>query len=99
MQKLLQVALKSHPLKKKKNSIASVSNEYVINIMGELMRLKKGMSKEDVMSILGEPVKIESCTNPVNEKLVFKINNGKPVSTRYSVLFTNEQLVYVAKLN
>lgn len=99
MQKLLQAVQKLHPLKKKRNSITSVSNEYVINIMGELMRLKKGMSKEDVTAILGEPLKMESCTNPVNEKLVFKVNNGKPVSTRYSVLFTNEQLVYVAKLN
>lgn len=67
--------------------------------MGELVRLHKGMSKNDVTTILGEPFKIESCANELNEKLVFKINNGRPVSTRYSILFTSEQLVYVAKLN
>lgn len=67
--------------------------------MGELVRLHKGMSKNDVTTILGEPFKIESCANELNEKLVFKISNGRPVSTRYSILFTSEQLVYVAKLN
>jgi hypothetical protein len=67
--------------------------------MGELMRLHKGMSKNDVTSILGEPFKIESCSNELNVKLVFKINNGRATGVRYSVLFTNEQLVYVAKLN
>lgn len=67
--------------------------------MGELVRLQKGMSKNEVTFILGEPFKIELCTNLLNEKLVFKINNGRTISTRYSILFTNEQLVYVAKLN
>ncbi len=67
--------------------------------MGELIRLNKGMSKIDVMSILGEPFKVESCENKLNEKLVFKINSGRPISTRYSALFLNDVLVYVAKLN
>ena len=67
--------------------------------MGELVRLNKGMSKKEVISILGEPFKVESCDNKLNEKLVFKINIGRPVSTRYSVLFFNAELVYVAKIN
>lgn len=66
--------------------------------MGELVRLHKGMSKIDVTRVLGEPFKIESCSNKLNEKLVFKIYNGRPMSTRYSVLFFDEELVYVAKL-
>jgi hypothetical protein len=91
---------KSHPLKEKyKQAISNFSNEFVINVMGELVRLNKGMSKNEVISILGEPFKVESCDNKHNIKLVFKINNGRPISTRYSALFFNEELVYVAKLN
>ncbi len=63
------------------------------------MRLHKGMSKNEVTEILGEPFKIELSTNALNIKLVFKINNGKAMGARYSVLFTCDQLVYVAKLN
>lgn len=66
--------------------------------MGELVRLQKGMSKSDVTSVLGEPFKIEPCENTQNEKFVFKINSGRPVSARYSALFFNETLVYIAKL-
>jgi hypothetical protein len=86
-------------LKKQQQSLTNFSNEFVINRMGEMVRLQKGMSKNEVTSILGEPFKIELCTNVLNEKLVFKINNGRTIDTRYSILFTNEQLVYVAKLN
>ena len=98
MLKSLQEALKSIQLKKQQNSITNFSNEFVINIKGELVRLKKGMSKHEVTQVLGDPFKIESCENKLNEKLVFKIYNGRPMSTRYSVLFFNEELVYVAKL-
>jgi hypothetical protein len=66
--------------------------------MGELVRLNKGMSRNEVISILGEPCKVESCDNKLNEKLVFKINSGRPISTRYSVLLFNQELVYVAKI-
>lgn len=66
--------------------------------MGELVRLNKGMSKNTILSLLGEPFKTESCANRLNEKLVFKINAGRPASARYSVLLFNEELVYVAKL-
>lgn len=68
-------------------------------MMGELVRFYKGMSKDDVTEILGEPYKIESSDNILNEKLVFKINNGNAISVRYSILFTSNELVYVAKLN
>lgn len=93
-------AQKSHPLKEKqKQAISNFSKEFVINMMGELVRFYKGMSKNDVTEILGEPYKIEECANKLNEKLVFKINNGKAMNVRYSVLFTSNELVYVAKLN
>lgn len=85
-------------MKKPQQSLNNISHEFVINIMGELVRLHKGMSKIDVTEILGEPYKIEPCTNKLNEKLVFKINNGRPISARYSILFFEEALVYVAKL-
>lgn len=97
--KLLPVAQKIIPLKKRHDNTTSFSNGYVINIMGELIRFQKGMSKSEVTSILGEPIKIEACSNPINEKFVFKINTGQLISIRYSILFTNELLVYVAKLN
>ena len=86
-------------LKKRQDSRNGFSNGFVINLMGELVRLQKGMSKSDVTAILGDPIKIELCSNPLNEKLVFKINSGKPISSRYSLLFTDKLLVYVAKLN
>jgi hypothetical protein len=87
------------PLKKRPDKITSFSDGFVINLMGELIRLRKGMQKNEVTALIGEPVKTEICSSPLNEKLVFKINSGKPVSTRYSLLFTNKLLVYVAKLN
>lgn len=99
MRKLLQAAQKQTPLKKRPDNITSFSNGFIINLMGELVRLQKGMPKNEVTALLGEPVKTEACSSPLNEKLVFKINSGKPVSTRYSLLFTNKLLVYVAKLN
>lgn len=99
MQKSLRVVQKLHQLKKQQQAITNFSNEFVINIKGELVRLNKGMSKNEVLLILGEPFKVEPCENKFNEKLIFKINNGRPISTRYSVLLFDEKLVYVAKLN
>lgn len=94
------VVQKLHPLKEKhKQAVSNFSKEFVINIMGQLVRFYKGMSKNDVTEILGVPYKIESSTNILNEKLVFKINNGRGMNVRYSILFTSNELVYVAKLN
>jgi hypothetical protein len=84
---------------KHKQAVSNFSKEFIINMMGELVRFYKGMSKDDVTEILGEPYKIESSDNILNEKLVFKINNGNAISVRYSILFTSNELVYVAKLN
>lgn len=67
--------------------------------MGDLIRLKTGMSKNDVVSILGQPIKTENCKGLLNEKLIFKINCGQPKLVSYSALFTDQELVYVAKLN
>ncbi|MEO6305223.1 MAG: hypothetical protein ABIP51_18835 [Bacteroidia bacterium] len=57
------------------------------------------MSKQKVISILGEPFKIEGCTGESNEKLIFKINSNRLKNVSYSILFREEELVYVAKLN
>ncbi len=95
----MQVVQKLQPLKKQQQATTNFSKEFVITIMGELVRLRKGMSKNDVTEILGEPFKIDPSTNTQNEKLVFKINNGKAMGVRYSILFTSNELVYVAKLN
>ena len=84
---------------KKSTSITNFSNEFIVNIKGELVRLQKGMSQSDVKLVLGEPIKTEPCENYLNQKLIFKINSGRPVSARYAALFFNESLVYVAKLN
>ncbi len=92
-------AQKLHPLKKPQKSLSNISKEYAINIRGELVRLHKGMTKNEVITILGEPLKLEDCSSKLNEKLVFKIDNGKATGVRYSVLFNSDQLVYVAKLN
>ena len=86
-------------MKKQQQGINNFSNEFAINIKGEFIRFKKGMSKDDVKLILGEPFKVELNANNLNEKLIFKINSGKPMAVRYSVLFTDDRLVYVAKIN
>jgi len=65
---------------------------YLVELNGDLIRLKKGISKGELISILGEPYKIEDCKNPMNEKLIFRINNGRSF---YSALVTKEKLVYV----
>jgi hypothetical protein len=57
------------------------------------------MSKDEVKGILGKPFKIEHCSHKENEKLIFKLDSGRPKSVLYSVLFTDDHLVYVAKLN
>jgi len=86
-------------MKKPQKSLSNISKEYALNIRGELVRLQKGMSKIEVTEILGEPLKLEDCSSKFNEKLMFKIDNGKAMSVRYSILFNSDQLVYVAKLN
>ncbi len=78
--------------------MSNFSKEYLITYKGDLIRLKKGMSKPDVISMIGKPLRVENCKSNVNEKLIFKVNSGHPVSVLYSVLFTEEELVYVAKL-
>lgn len=66
---------------------------------GEIIKLNKGMTKQEIISILGEPVKMEDCKSTVNKKLIFKINSGNSTPVLYSILFTMEELVYAAKLN
>ncbi|PBQ30616.1 hypothetical protein CNR22_02120 [Sphingobacteriaceae bacterium] len=77
------------------------SKQFTINLTeGKVACLKKGMTKQEVITILGNPVKIENCKNICNEKLVFKINGHQVVrGSTYTLLFTREQLVYVAKVN
>ena len=86
-------------LKKKNDKGSRPSNGFVLNIMGDLKRLEKGMSKIDVITILGEPIKIEKCSSQLNEKMVFKLGSNTIINTRYSALFTNNMLVYIAKIN
>lgn len=66
---------------------------------GEIIRLAKGLSKNETISVLGEPFKIEHCKNELNEKLVFKIHNGRLSGALYSIMFLKDELVYVAKSN
>lgn len=68
-------------------------------MQGDFIRLKKGMGKKEVINILGEPFKTENCNSEINEKLFFKINDGRLIRVTYSVLFTADELVYAAKIN
>lgn len=75
------------------------AEQYVIDLKGgEVVRLKKGMTKQEVISILGAPLKIESCKNKSNEKWIFKIATYHVINASYTLLFTREALVYAAKL-
>ena len=86
-------------LKKKPSKKDTVFNGFLVMRDGEIIKLEKGMAKRDVISILGEPIRMEDCKSTVNEKLIFKINSGNPTPVLYSILFTMEELVYAAKLN
>jgi hypothetical protein len=78
--------------------MANFANEYVINLRGgEVVRLKKGMTRKEVISILGNPVKTENGKSKSNEKLIFRISISESKSGSYTVLFTREELVYIAK--
>jgi len=79
--------------------MSNFANEYVINVGGEIVRLKKGMSKLEVISILGDPQNIETCKNESNEKLTYKISSLRLAIAFYTLLFIREELAYVAKLN
>jgi hypothetical protein len=93
------VAQKLEQLKKKRNNLSNFSKEFLIIFNGDFIRLKKGMNKQEVMKILGEPFKIENCSSEINEKLLFKITKSHFSSVTYSVLFTGDELVYAAKTN
>ena len=82
-----------------KNKIPNLSKDYLINLKGDFIRLRKGMTKQEVKNILGEPYKIENCTNLSNKKLFFKIKSDRPANVTYSILFTEESLIYVVKIN
>ena len=75
--------------------MANVSNEFIIEINGRVVRLNKGTSKHELLLILGAPFKTEICVSPFNEKLIYKCGPR----ARYAVLFTKEKLVYVVKSN
>ena len=77
-----------------------VINQYIIDPRkGELIRLKKGMTKQEVISVLGSPIREELCKNKSNTKLIFKVSTHTFTSVSYVALFTREQLVYIAKSN
>lgn len=77
-----------------------LKNDYLISIpAGQDVRLKKGMTKAEVVSQLGEPYRMENCRNEDNEKLIFKISNRSLPASSYAVLFIRQELFYVAKLH
>lgn len=75
-------------------------NSYTLTLSdGEEVLLKKGMTRTEVIALLGKPCKIEPCRNERNEKLIFRIKTDSLVSSRYAVLFIQQALFYVAKMN
>ena len=71
-------------------------NDFTIYVNGgEIIRLKRGMTKTEVLAILGQPAKTQNCKNISNEKLVFKLSSRHLAVRSYTVLFTRERLVYV----
>jgi len=76
--------------------MSNFTNDYTIYVNGgEIIRLKRGMAKKEVLNLLGQPVKTEKCNNIFNEKLVFKLTSRHLTARSYTILFTREQLVYV----
>ena len=75
-------------------------NHYTLPLSnGEEVLLKKGMTRNEVIALLGNPCKTEPCRNESNEKLIFRINSHGLASSHYAVLFIQQSLFYVAKIN
>lgn len=81
-------------------SMYKLINNYTLTLWnGEEVLLKKGMNRAEVIALLGKPCKVEQCRNENNEKLIFKINSNSLACSRYAVLFIQQALFYVAKIN
>lgn len=77
----------------------NIINNYTFeSVDGKTVRLSRGMSKQEVISAIGQPVKVELCKNESNEKLIFKMKNSESTLASYTILFIRKELVYIAKL-
>jgi len=81
----------------KKNDSHALNNFFLLHKDHELIKLKKGTHKEDVIKMFGEPYKITEGNNPRNKKHLFKISNGTSKDNCYEMLFLDDYLEWALK--
>jgi hypothetical protein len=81
----------------KMNVIPSSSNFFIIRKGIDVIKLVKGMSKMEVITILGEPYSVCGGNNPKNQKLVYKISSNGSTNNLYELLFRENILEWSLK--
>ncbi len=76
-----------------------MSKKYLVNNNGNIIRLEKEMRMEEVLDLLGNPTSNNNGAGTANQKLIYSFNNGRGAMIDYSILFTNDLLVYAARLS
>ena len=88
------------PMKEyKKDVVLSLTKFFLVNTGDEIIKLKKGMNKTDVIKVLGEPQSINQGIGPNNQKLLFKLTGNNLKHIWYSILFKENLLEWSAKVN
>jgi hypothetical protein len=75
-----------------------MSEQYIVCTGAKVVRLKRGMSVQDVEVLLGVPEHMQLCECASNIKYLYRIKNGSAI-TNYTVLFNSGHVAYVAKTN
>ncbi len=79
--------------------MSNISNDFIIQLKGgQKTILKKGMAREEVIKLLGQPSSSRACRNPFNEKLIFRTADTNLAGNACLVFFIRKQLEYVSKL-
>ncbi len=65
-----------------------MSEQYIVCTSAKVVRLKRGMSVQDVEVLSGVPEHMQLCESPANIKYLYRIKNGSAI-TNYTVLFNS----------
>lgn len=82
----------------KKQVLLSPSNFFLIQKGSERIRIRKGMTKEEVKNVLGEPFSINKGSNPNNLKFLFKFSGNGFIGECYELLFREDFLEWSVKI-
>lgn len=63
-----------------------------------MIRIKRGMTKAEIESVLGEPFSINKGNNPNNLKYLFKFSENGFLGEGYELLFREDFLEWSVKI-